>query len=77
MIKILTCINCSDVDECLKNNGGCDRRRICTNTMGSRTCGDCPSGYENDGDTGCKGEHIPVRESNVLMTMLHVLATQM
>ena len=73
LIKLLTCINCS---ECLNNNGGCDSKRTCTNTKGGRTCGDCPSGYANDGDTDCKGEYIPVSESNVLMTMLHVLVIQ-
>ena len=48
-------LDCSDVNECLDNNGGCDSKRSCTNTAGGRTCGDCPSGYENDGDTGCTG----------------------
>ena len=46
----------SDVDECLSKNGGCDRKRTCINTEGGRTCGDCPSGYVKDGETGCKGE---------------------
>ena len=36
-------------------NGGCDSKRTCTNTPGGRTCGDCPFGWMNDGDTGCKG----------------------
>ena len=44
-----------DVNECLKNNGGCDSKRKCTNTAGSRTCGNCPAGFFNDGATGCKG----------------------
>merc|ERR1712199_50945 len=42
------------VNECLSNNGGCDSKRTCINTEGGRTCGDCPSGYANDGDAGCK-----------------------
>ena len=45
----------SDVDECLTDNGGCDSKRTCTNTPGGRTCGDCPSGWMDDGDTLCKG----------------------
>ena len=44
-----------DVNECLENNGGCDSKRNCTNTEGGRTCGDCPSGWDNDGETDCKG----------------------
>ena len=46
---------CVDVNECVKNNGGCNSKRKCTNTDGGRTCGDCPSGWENNGVTGCKG----------------------
>ena len=45
----------SDVDECAKNNGGCDSERKCTNTAGSSKCEDCPAGYVNDGPKGCKG----------------------
>ena len=45
----------SDVDECLNNNGGCDSKRTCKNTVGSMSCGDCPAGYVNDGAKGCKG----------------------
>ena len=33
-----------DVNECLKNNGGCDSKRKCMNTAGSMKCGDCPNG---------------------------------
>merc|ERR1719238_1891711 len=45
---------CSDVNECLKNNGGCHSQRKCTNTVGSMSCGDCSAGYTNDGTKGCK-----------------------
>ena len=44
-----------DVNECLENNGGCDSKRKCSNNNGGRGCGKCPSGWENDGLTGCKG----------------------
>ena len=44
-----------DVNECAANNGGCDSKRTCTNTVGSMSCGDCPAGYANDGAKGCKG----------------------
>ena len=52
-------INCSDVNECLNNNGGCDSKRLCFNRLGSRVCGDCPSGYSNAGDAGCEGSCWP------------------
>ena len=54
-IKVLHTPVSVDVNECLKNNGGCHSKRKCANTPGSRTCGNCPSGYTNDGATGCKG----------------------
>ncbi|XP_016956087.1 uncharacterized protein LOC108028666 isoform X2 [Drosophila biarmipes] len=38
---------CEDIDECLKNNGGCSHR--CTNSEGSFKCS-CPPGYELDTD---------------------------
>ena len=31
--------------------------------MGSRICGNCPSGYKNDGDTGCEGQCRPSANS--------------
>ena len=51
-----TRIDWLDVNECLDNNGGCDNKRTCTNTVGGRICGNCSSGYVNDGDTGCAGQ---------------------
>ncbi|XP_059488336.1 cubilin-like isoform X2 [Neocloeon triangulifer] len=44
---------CSDIDECLENNGGCsDNPKVaCYNTMGSRMCGPCPPGFKGDGTT--------------------------
>ena len=47
-----------DVDECATNNGGCDSKRTCKNTVGSMSCGDCPAGYINDGAKGCKGLYV-------------------
>jgi outer membrane protein assembly factor BamB len=44
---------CADTNECATNNGGCDVRTTCTNTVGSRTCGACPAGYTGNGDSGC------------------------
>lgn len=35
--------NCSDIDECQTNNGGCLQR--CNNTAGSYVC-DCEHGYK-------------------------------
>ena len=43
-------ITCSDINECLSNNGGCDAAATCTNLPGSRTCG-CNAGYSGDGVT--------------------------
>ena len=45
----------ADVNECLKNNGGCNSVRKCLNSAGSFKCGDCSSGWANDGALGCKG----------------------
>ena len=44
-----------DVNECATNNGGCDSKRACKNTVGSMSCGACPAGYDADGAKGCKG----------------------
>ena len=44
-----------DADECKENNGGCDSKRKCVNTHGGHKCEDCPTGWVNDGDLGCKG----------------------
>ena len=48
------------MDECQQNNGGCDSKRKCTNTVGGHECGDCPVGWSNDGATECKGLYHPV-----------------
>ena len=52
-LRMCTCMYTAD--PCKISNGGCDSKRKCTNTAGSRACGTCPSGWTNDGDTECKG----------------------
>jgi len=44
---------CTDIDECLAENGGCDPLSSCTNVPGSRTCSACPDGYSGTGETSC------------------------
>ncbi len=44
---------CTDVDECLANNGGCDSLTVCTNSRGGRTCGSCPAGFSGSGESQC------------------------
>lgn len=39
--------------ECLTHNGNCDPLTVCTNTLGSRQCSNCPLGYSGDGYIGC------------------------
>ncbi|XP_056646391.1 cubilin [Diorhabda sublineata] len=43
--------HCTDIDECLINNGGCSSNPavLCINTHGSRVCGPCPPGYVGNG----------------------------
>ena len=50
-----------DVDECKKNNGGCDSKRACNNTEGSMECGACADGWKVEGETSCAGPcYLPV-----------------
>eukprot|EP00026_Physarum_polycephalum_P003519 Phypoly_transcript_03532.p1 GENE.Phypoly_transcript_03532~~Phypoly_transcript_03532.p1 ORF type:complete len:603 (+),score=53.04 Phypoly_transcript_03532:570-2378(+) len=44
---------CTDFNECNYDNGGCDPRVKCTNTIGNVTCGSCPAGYTGSGYTFC------------------------
>ena len=46
----------ADVNECEENNGGCDEKRECINTEGDMECGDCSTGWRNNGDKDCDGE---------------------
>ena len=41
---------CTDINECLTNNGGCGTNFTCTNTAGGRTCA-CSAGYTASGST--------------------------
>jgi len=45
---------CVDINECLQGNGECDPQTKCTNTVGGRTCGGCPTDFLGDGYLGCK-----------------------
>jgi len=39
---------CTDANECLTDNGGCDVNALCTNVPGGRTCA-CKPGFSGDG----------------------------
>ena len=47
-------LKCTDINECAKDNGGCDPKRKCINAPGTRRCGDCPKDMLKDGFTGCR-----------------------
>ncbi|XP_060555809.1 uncharacterized protein LOC132716530 [Ruditapes philippinarum] len=44
---------CNDIDECAINNGGCDPRQPCINTVGSYYCDFCETGYIGTNKSGC------------------------
>ncbi|XP_077988515.1 cartilage oligomeric matrix protein-like [Glandiceps talaboti] len=46
--------DCTDIDECAANNGGCVIHSLCINTIGSYLCGDCVDGYTGDQSVGCR-----------------------
>ncbi|MBK9263491.1 MAG: hypothetical protein IPM54_27255 [Polyangiaceae bacterium] len=43
-------LTCTDINECLTNNGGCDTNAMCMNMPGTRTC-ECNPGFTGDGFT--------------------------
>ena len=43
---------------CIFNNGGCHRKRTCIDNAGSAKCGDCSTGFVNDGPKGCKANCV-------------------
>lgn len=43
----------TDINECATSSGGCDSLTLCVNTLGSRLCSACPSGYHGTGATVC------------------------
>lgn len=62
-------LTCTDVNECMTNNGGCDQNAACFNTEGGRNCG-CNTGFVGDGVT-CRRVWIPrgsaqIRVGNVV-----------
>lgn len=51
---------CQDIDECARNNGGCEQ--VCENTIGSFKCS-CSKGYALDPETKmCKAIRCPLLE---------------
>jgi hypothetical protein len=61
--------SCTDVNECMTNNGGCDPNAACFNNDGGRNCG-CNTGFVGDG-TMCRQVwtlrgSAPIRLSNVI-----------
>lgn len=61
--------NCNDKNECKEDNGGCSQ--LCTNTVGSRTCG-CIEGYKlSDADnTTC----LDIDECSLDSSLCHSLS---
>ena len=54
----------TDINECVRNNGGCHSRATCANTYGSFTC-TCQQGYTGDG-INCTGNQIYERSISVI-----------
>lgn len=63
-LEVMGCtrLDCVDVNECAKNNGGCDQK--CINAPGTYSCG-CNSGYELFNNNGTAGFHIEKSETGL------------
>jgi hypothetical protein len=59
-------LTCTDVNECMTDNGGCDPNAACFNTEGSRNCG-CNTGYVGDGVT-CRRVWEPRGNAQIRLT---------
>eukprot|EP00056_Hartaetosiga_gracilis_P008337 m.118745 g.118745 ORF g.118745 m.118745 type:complete len:717 (+) comp12900_c0_seq3:72-2222(+) len=67
---------CRDINECKLSEEGalvppvCDPNALCTNTIGSFSCGDCPPEYHGTGDTECiRVPSIDVVEDTVVINV--------
>lgn len=63
-LEVMGCtrLDCVDVNECAKNNGGCDQK--CNNSPGGFSCG-CNSGYELFNGNGTAGYFIEKNENGL------------
>lgn len=59
-------LTCTDVNECMTNNGGCDPNAACFNNEGSRNCG-CNTGFVGDGIT-CRRVWEPRGSAQIKLT---------
>lgn len=69
---------CSDVDECLTDNGGCKANSKCANNKGGHTC-PCNPGYFGDGKISCDacntGSYQPLQAIVAVCTACPALTT--
>ncbi|XP_055841856.1 cubilin homolog [Episyrphus balteatus] len=60
-------VNCRDINECEKDNGGCSMmpKVQCINTEGSHRCGKCPPGWTGDGTYCSQAETYSCESTNI------------